>query len=369
MTMRSIKAAYLLTIMMLFAGHLFGQYNFTHEKEIKYQEIQDQGRTGTCWSFATSSFLESELARIYGIDVNVSEMYAVRNIYLEKGRNYLLRQGVAGFSQGALAHDLLRAARTYGLVPEAAYPGKWGDRHDHSELEAGMKGYLDAILKSKPLSDKSDEVLSAMLDIYLGSAPQTFSWQGKEYTPAGFLEKFSLPFDDYIGITSFSHHPWYQPFILEIPDNFSNGAFLNVPLEEMYQATLHAVKNGYTVAWDGDVSEKGFNARKGLAIIPQSTDIESSFERPGKEITADQGARQELFLSLETTDDHLMHIVGLATDQNGTQYFIIKNSWGEIGPYGGLLYMSEDYFKFKTISVHFHKGGLQNDFLKKWGLD
>lgn len=357
-----------LVLLICAPGFLISQYQMTEIRTIPCEAIEDQGRTGTCWSFASSSFLESELNRIYGVQIDLSEMYSVRKIYKEKAQNYLLRQGVAGFSQGALAHDLFRAAKDYGMIPEKDYPGTISAKHNHTELEAGMKGYLDGVLKSKPITENWIEVIEGILDVYLGKVPATFEWQNKSYDPVGFMDKYPIPFGEYLALTSFTHHPFYKKFILEIPDNFSNGSFYNIPIEDLYQAVRMALNNGYSVAWDGDVSEKGFNAKKGLAILAENV-TDDSFSSPTVEMPVSQEGRQHLFNILETTDDHLMHIIGIAEDQLGNEYFIVKNSWGEIGPYAGKIYMSAPYFKMKTVSVHFHQGGLSEDMLKKLRLN
>lgn len=353
---------YLLSIIaaFCFTSAINAQYNFKTEKKITCTEVKNQARTGTCWSFATASFLESELMRMGQGNLNLSEMFIVRNIYKDKAMNYVMRQGKANFSQGSLAHDLIRMTERHGLITEEAYSGMVdGDtKHDHSEMEKGLKGFLDGIRTSKVLSTKWRPAFSSILDTYMGEVPEQFYVDGKQHTPKTLVETTKLKTKDYISITSFTHHPFYDQFILEIPDNYSNGAFYNVPLDEMMNILDYAILAGYSISWDGDVSEKGFSARNGLAVLAEDTSREDLFSNPGKEIEVTQMNRQANFENYSTTDDHLMHIVGMALDQNGTKYYIIKNSWGEISDYKGYLYMSEAFMKMKTVSIMLHKDGL-----------
>jgi bleomycin hydrolase len=362
--MKYIHNLILLVFFIALSVSIKAQYVFDNTASIFCQHVQSQDKTGTCWSYATSSFIESELHRIHGIDIDLAEMYAVRYIYKDKAQSYLLRQGNTSFGQGALAHDLLRAIEHGGLIPEESYPGKEGKIHNHGELEAGIKSYLDGILKKRPLSNNWRKVIESMLDAYLGAVPETFSWKGKNYTPTSLLKTYPIPFDQYVGLSSFSHIPFHSEFVLDVPDNFSNGQFYNVPMQTLFDATVQALTNGYSVAWDGDVSEKGFSAKDGLAIFPEDENRKDLFDNPGEEAQTSQELRQKYYEDLTTTDDHLMHIVGMAKDQHGQLYFVIKNSWGEIGPYKGRLYMSEAYFKMKTISVHMHKEGLPSGIIK-----
>ncbi len=346
------------------------QYSFTNDIELECTDVKSQGRTGTCWSFATSSFLESEAMKAGHAGLDLSEMYVVRMIYLDKARNYVLRQGNANFSQGSLSHDVMRVLATHGVMPEAAYPGRMDPetRHDHSEMERVMKGALDGLIKRSPISDKWDEVINAILDIYLGPLPATFEVEGRTYTPAEYSEALGLNDDDFVSITSFNHHPFYKKFILEIPDNYSNGAYYNVTLDELMQTIDASVQAGHTVAWDGDVSEKSFDQRQGIAVLPQDASREDVFEYPGEEIAVNQENRQAGFESLKTTDDHLMHITGIAKDQNGTKYYIVKNSWGELGPYDGFIYMSEAYLRMKTIAIMVNESTVPGQIASKIDL-
>jgi bleomycin hydrolase len=232
-------------------------------------------------------------------------------------------------------------------------------------MENLMKSTLDTYLKGKTLSGKWEQVIDRIMDVYMGEVPQTFAYEGKEYTPESFAGMLALDLEEYISITSFSHHPFYRKFILEIPDNYANGSFYNVPLDELTEITEQAVAKGYTVAWDGDVSEKGFSAATGIAVLPLHVQREDLFSVPGAEVKVTQENRQANFENLTTTDDHLMHIVGTATDQEGTKYFIIKNSWGEVGQHKGYMYMSEPYFRMKTISVMVNKNVLPTEITKK----
>jgi bleomycin hydrolase len=345
-------------------------YAFEMVKGLNCTAIKSQGNTGTCWSFATSSFLESELLRIGKEPFDLSEMYVVRNIYKEKARNYVLRQGKANFSQGSLAHDVILAAKKYGLIPEESYSGKTDANagHDHSEMEAVLKGMLDGVIKQKSVSDKWMKVVEATMDIYLGTAPEKFSYKGKEYQPKSFAKDNGINPDDYISLTSYTHHDYYDDFILEIPDNFSNGSFYNLPLNELMSVMDYAIQSGYSVAWDGDVSEKGFSAKEGMAILPADEKREDLFKQPAEELKVTPEMRQATFESYATTDDHLMHLTGIAKDKKGTKYYLIKNSWGEIGPEKGYLYMSEAYAKLKTVAILVHKNAVPKDILKKLEL-
>ncbi len=345
-------------------------YQFTLQKQIECTDVKSQDRTGTCWSFATASFLESEMIRAGKGRHNVSEMYVVRNIYRDKARNYILRQGKANFSQGSLSHDLIAASRKHGMVPEVVYSGMLGDqkKHDHSEMEAVLKGILDGVLKQKRPSDKWQNAFEAVLDVYLGPEPANFTYDGRQFTPESFASDMSLDPGQYVNITSYTHHPFYESFILEIPDNYSNGAYYNVPVDELQAIVDNALLQGYSVAWDGDVSEKGFSARKGIAVLPEDVKREDLFEEPGTELAVDQALRQKTFENFSTTDDHLMHFTGIAKDQKGTRYYLTKNSWGEISPYKGYLYMSEPYFRLKTVAVMVHKDAIPKKIAKKLNL-
>lgn len=357
-------------IAMIIALPLFAQYSFTVEQDLDCTGVKNQQRTGTCWSFSTVSFLEAELLRMGEAPYDLSEMYMVRNIYKDKARNYILRQGKANFSQGSLNHDVMRAFEMAGAVPESVYSGLAdGDRyHDHSELEAALKGLLDGVLSTKQPSDKWMGAVEAVLDHYMGPAPGSVSFQGQSYTPETFASALPIDPDDYVTLTSFTHHPFYETFILEIPDNYSNGTYYNLPLDELQAIVEHALNNGYTVAWDGDVSEKGFSANRGLAILPQDKEDERLFKKQVAEVEVNQANRQAAFERYATTDDHLMHLTGIAKDQDGDVFFITKNSWGEISPYEGFLYMSAPYFRMKTVGVMVHKAAIPNDLAEKLSL-
>jgi len=347
-------------VVVLFSFGLNAQYKFKVSKQIDCSEIKNQSRTGTCWSFATASFIESELMKSNKGNIDLSEMFVVRNIYEDKARNYVLRQGKANFSQGSLSHDLIRIMAKEGVVPDQIYSGLSAEQknHDHSEMEKGLKGFLDGILKSKRLSPKWKMAFNAVLDVYLGTEPNNFQYEGKNYTPKSFAQSLGLDAENYVSLSSFTHHPFYKDFILEIPDNYSNGSFYNVPLNELMSTIDFALDKGYTIAWDGDVSEKGFSAKEGIAVLPTDNKREDLFTKPGSEILTTQESRQENFESYATTDDHLMHMVGTATDQKGNKYYIIKNSWGEISQHKGYIYMSEAYVKMKTMAIMVNKNAI-----------
>lgn len=342
------------------------QYVFTDEVNIPCTNIKNQQMTGTCWSFGTTSFLESEILRITKARVDLSEMYNVRKAYSEKALNYVLRQGTANFSEGGLSHDVLRNVQNNGLVPQSAYSGLVdGDTvFDHGELSAGIKGYLDGVIRSGHPTVHWQTAVERILDAYLGPPPASFSYDGKTYDPITFASQLKLIPGDYYSFTSYSHHPFNQFFVLEIPDNYLNGSYFNVKIGQMADIIDYALDNGYTVLWDGDVGEKGFSQKEGIALLPEDPNADSLFLKSVAEIEVTQENRQAAFMSYRTTEDHLMHLVGRAKDQDGNTFYIIKNSWGERGTYKGFLYMSASYLKMKTVSITVHKDGIPKDILK-----
>ncbi len=334
------------------------QYKFTPVKEIEHTSIKNQCNTGTCWSFSTLSFLESEALRINKKTVDLSEMYIVHSIYQHKAQNYVLRQGEATFSDGSLSHDVMYVLKNKGLIPEDITSIKDPDYHDHTELLSLLKGMLKQIIKDKAIGDLWQNAYRKVLDLYLGEQPESFEFENKKYTPKSFAASLGLDESNYVNLTSFTHHPFLSEFILEIPDNYSNGSYLNIPIDDLVRITDEALDNGYTIAWDGDVSEKYFSSQQGVAIIPEKgKDV--ALKSPQKEKKITQEIRQKAFENYKTTDDHLMHIVGTAKDQKGNMYYKVKNSWGEKGKEKGYIYMSKTYFKYKTISILLHKEAVE----------
>ncbi|CAL2101400.1 Aminopeptidase [Tenacibaculum sp. 190130A14a] len=346
------------------------EYQFKTIKDIENTQVKSQGRTGTCWSFSTTSFLESEIIRLTGKQIDLSEMYTVRNTYSEKANNYLYRQGKAQFSEGGLAHDVINAVRKYGLVPEQTFTGlELGvDRHNHSEMIAVLKSMLNTYIKNPAgeLSPRWKQAIEGVLDVYLGKNEKEFVFEGKKYTPQTFAEFVKIDPSNYITISSFGHAKKYEKFILNIPDNFSNGAFYNVTLDELTSITKEAIEKGYTIELDCDVSEKTFSSKAGVAVIPASSfENEKALKEIVKEKNITEEYRQSEFENFNTTDDHLMHIVGLVKDQKGNTYFKVKNSWGQNQGNKGYVYMSIPYFKLKTISVLLHKDALSKEVKDK----
>jgi bleomycin hydrolase len=318
--------------------------------------IRNQGNTGTCWSFSAMALLESEMGRKKIGLMDFSEMFVVRNIYLEKARNYILRLGKAPFAQGALGHDALRAMERYGIITESAFSGlrKGMNRHDHDSLYKRMQIYLDSVLKksSRGLEADWQPGFQQILDQYLGSAPATFQYNGKQYTPIKFArEVVDFHASDFVSLTSFSHVPFYEPYILEVPDNFSAGAYWNVPLNVLMELIESTIRSGYTVLWDADVSNAGFSAKLGLALhVPRK--FTGNLDWKTQEAPWNETLRQQTFERLETQDDHLMQLVGI--DQyldNKQTYFRVKNSWGGQGPANGFLWASKAYLAMNTISI------------------
>lgn len=368
-------------------------YQFETVKRLETTPVKDQQRTGTCWSYATTSFLETELIRMGKPEIILSPMFFVRHTYSDKIERYIRFHGTNNFGQGGQAHNVMDVIARHGMVPESVYSGlSYGEeRHVHSELESILKGMIDAVIKNRnrKLSTAWQPAIEGVLDTYLGQTPATFTFNGKEYTPATFAKEMGIDPDNYIELTSYSHHPYYEKIVLEIPDNWAHKGYYNLPIDELMEVMNHAIDKGHSVCWDGDVSEKGFVHSKGLAVMPlvkveemkdseqaKWADVPSdklmeeiySFKSVVPEIEVTQELRQETFDNYITTDDHLMHIIGISKDQNGTPYYITKNSWGTGNVYEGYLHMSEQFVRKKTVAIMVHKDALPKAIARKLGI-
>jgi bleomycin hydrolase len=325
------------------------EYQFTVEKSIPVTPVKDQHRSGTCWCFATTSFIEAELIRTGKGELDLSEMYYVRRAYELKADKYVRMHGRTNFGKGGLAMDLIRLWREFGALPESAYncPAIADSLPVHGEMDAVLRGYVDQVITNpdRCLSPVWKEGFKGILDAYLGEVPESFLWNGKEESPRSFADALGLNPDDYVAIGSFTHHPFYESFILEVPDNWLWASIMNLPLDEMMAVLDHAIETGYTACWDADNGEAGFDWESGVARLPNP------------EIT--QELRQKWFDNYQTTDEHLMHITGAATDRNGNRFYLVKNSWGTGDHiYQGYLYVSENYMRAKTIFFMVHRDAL-----------
>lgn len=358
-----------------------GGYHFTVVKNLETTPIQDQGQTGTCWSFSTLSFFESELIRQGKKGYNLSEMFVARKCYEDKGELYVRMHGTTPFAQGGAFHDVIHVLRKYGMLPEEVYKGlNYGEnKHNHTEVEKVLHNYVKAVVESGSrgkISTVWKEGFLSILDTYFGKVPQQFTYKGKTYTPQTYAQELGLNPDDYIEITSFSHHPFYTQFMLEVPDNWLFSKVYNVPLEDLSTLMDYAIENGYTVAWASDVSEKGFSFKNGVAIVPEKDwseytkeEIEKMFNEPVKQRKITQEMRQLAFDNYETQDDHGMHIVGIFKDQLGQKYYLVKNSWGDkSNECDGFFYASEAYFLYKTTCIMLHKKAVPPAIAKKLGI-
>lgn len=369
-------------------------YQFTMIKQVPATSVKNQFRSGTCWSYSAIAFLESELLRMGKDTFDLSEMFVVRKAYEDKSKLYVRFQGKHNFAGGGAAHDVTYVLKNYGLLPESAYTGLTigEDKPVHGEMDDVLGGYMDAVLKNanKKISPVWHQGLNGILDAYLGPIPQKFAYKGKEYTPASFTEMLGLNPDDYVEITSFTHHPFYSEFILEVPDNWLMHEMYNLPLEEMMQIIDYSINNGYSVVWGSDVSEKGFSWKNGVALVPDKnapelagleqgkwekmTDAEKEkllykFDKPIPEKKITQEMRQLEFDNYQTTDDHGMLITGLAKDQNGNAYYLVKNSWGaDDHKFKGYFYASKPFVELKTLDIMVHKNAIPKEIRKKLGL-
>ena len=365
-------------------------YEFTVIKENPITSVKNQNRSGTCWCYSALSFVESEILRTKGKEVDLSEMFVVGKSYRDRAVKYVRLDGHLNFAAGSSFGDVLHVINDYGIVPQSAMNGmNYGSAlPEQNELDAALKGYVSAIASNpnKKLTTAWLNGFDGIVEAYLGEYPETFTVDGVEYTPESYRDFLGINMDDYVNITSFTHHPFYEPFVIEVPDNWRWDTAYNLPMDEMMDVMFNAIEKGYTVAWGSDVSETGFT-RDGLAVMPvekkkaaagsdQERWVGKSTEKPAEEVRAElpeemtitQEMRQEGYDRKTTTDDHGMHIFGVAKDQNGTQYFMVKNSWGETGKYNGVWYASDAFVRYKTLNIVVHKDALPKHIAKKLGI-
>jgi aminopeptidase C len=368
-------------------------YKFTPVVELKTTPVKNQASTGTCWCFATTSFIESELLRMGKGEYDLSEMFIVRDNYSDKLKDNYLRQGKGNLGQGGVGHDWFYEFINNGIVPDEVYNGlNYGSpTHNHGEMNVFINAVAAVPVQRKNESEQYHKIVDAVLDTYLGKIPENFTYKSVSYTPKSFAASLGINPEDYVEITSFTHFPFYTQGILEIPDNWRMVRYYNIPLDELIQTMDYSLHNGYTIAWDGDVSEKGFSHSKGVAIFPELVKVDNysttdrarlekmspaerseeayKFGSPFPEVNVNQAIRQAGFENFTTTDDHLMHLTGIVKDQNGTKYYVTKNSWGtDRNIFGGYLNMSESYVRAKTISILVHKNAIPAEIKTKLGL-
>lgn len=352
-------------------------FKFTDVINIENTPVKNQGSSGTCWSYAANSYLESEMIRMGKQPVEISQIYTARNAYIEKAKNYVRMHGAITLGDGGALHDVINMYAKYGALPQSVYTGlNYGTSNNKfAEMQAMAQGVLEAVIKNPngELSPNWIKAYTAVIDSYLGEVPTTFDWKGKKYTPQTFAkEVIGINPADYIEISSFKEYPYYSKFVLMVPDNWSLDQVYNVKMNDLTDIIDNALKKGYTVGWAGDVSEKGFSWKNGLAYVPAKNfadmtpeEKESMFTGPKPELEITEDMRQAAFDNYQTQDDHGMHIVGLTKDQNGKEYYIIKNSWGASNDYKGYMYMSKNFVKYKTTAILLNKGGLTKDMAKK----
>ncbi len=405
--MKNLRVVFAMLIMVVAVNVVFADNNeekkkdekkgyiFTDEKDLPATPVKNQYRSGTCWSFSGLSFIESEMLRIGKSEVDLSEMFVVWHAYSDKAVKTVRVHGSLNFGGGGAFHDVTNVIRKYGIVPEEVYSGlNYGEeKHVHGEMDNLLKKYVDGVIenKNRKLTPVWHQSFDGILNSYLGEIPESFEYEGTKYTPQSFATDFvGLDMDDYVEITSFTHHPFYSKFIIEIPDNWSWDEVYNVPIDELEEIIDYSLNNGYTVAWAADVSEKGFKtSNKGVAVVPEAnvedmTDAEITrweslsekekqqelykLDKPVSEKEITQAMRQEAFDNYTTTDDHGMHIIGTAKDQKGDTFYKVKNSWGEYNDLKGYFYASKPFVRYKTMSIMVNKDAIPQNIREKLGL-
>ena len=390
-----MKKLFVTLLVCMLAFNAFAEekgYKFTDGKLIKTTSVKNQFRSGTCWCYSALSWLENEIMRAGGEEMDLSEMWIVRNIYFEKAVKYVRLHGALNFAVGGAFHDVTEGIKKYGIVPQEVYQGlNYGTELPHfNEIDAVLKAYVDAIIKNpnKTLTTAWQAGLNGILDAYFGKMPETFEYKGKSYTPQSFAASLPIKMEDYVCLSSFTHHPFYKTFVIEVPDNWMWASVYNVPLEEMMAVVDNALANDYSIGWASDVSEKGFN-RKGLGLVPDYDQLiakqhevgsdqarwvgaapssrpeEIAFVAPCPELDITVEMRQQGYDNYTTTDDHGMHIYGIAKDQTGKKYYMVKNSWGITGDYDGIWYVSEAFVRYKTMDIMVNRNAIPAEISAK----
>lgn len=355
-------------------------FQWTSVVDVERLAVENQGASGTCWSYSSNSFLESEMARVGKEPVDLSEMFIVRKVYEDKADRYVRMHGNLNFGQGGALPDVVDMYEKYGVVPESAYQGlNYGTAYNrHGEMEAILRGVLDAVIanKNRQLTPVWKKAYSSILDVYLGEQPEKFDYEGKTYTPSSFAkEVVGLDADDYVQLTAWTHHDLYEPCVIMVPDNWSSGISYNVAMDDLTTVVDYALQNGYSISWATDVSEKYFSWKNGIAYVPakplkemSDEERENMFNGPQPEMDITMEMRQEAYDNYTTTDDHGMQIVGISKDQNGKEWYLVKNSWGTSNDYEGYLYVSKNYLKYKSLSLLLHKEAIPANIRGKLSL-
>lgn len=372
-----MKKLLLLITIFIIPSLIYSQesaHTFKIINQVKTTPVKSQGRSGTCWAFASTSFVETELLRMGLDEIDLSEMFTVRHKLLSMAEQYVRYHGAANFGDGGQAHDLMDVIDNYGFVTEEAYSGKniGLETHNHGEMTTVVKAMLDAVLKKRSgkLTPKWKEAVESVLNIYLGTPPEKLSYNGKEYTPKSFVKMTGFNPNDYVEITSYSNVPFYEMFNLQLPDNWTNEEYYNVPMDELVSIIDNAINNGYSICWDGDSGSDNFYRKEGYAVIPEEKKKkDEKIIEPEKEKVITQEMRQKAFENFDVTDDHLMHLVGIAENQEGTKFYLTKNSWGtEDKVYDGYWYMSESYIQLKTVAIMVNINSIPKEIRVKLGL-
>ena len=368
-------------------------FKFTTVKEIPITSIKNQNQSGTCWCYSTLSFFESELIKAGKGEWDLSEAFVVHKTMEDRADKAVRTHGDVSFAQGGSAYDVAYCWKHYGIIPQEAMPGMGTLQGDSLPNNGEVTNIASAVVqaiakgKQKKLTPLWKKAFRSIYDTYMGECPEEFTYKGKKYTPQSFAKSLGLNMDDYVSITSYTHHPFYEKFVVEVEDNWRWDASYNVPMDDMMAIIDNALKLGYTIAWGTDVSEDGFT-RDGIGVCPdvkrgadltgtdaarwtgmdKQTKRKELTSRPLPEIEVTQEMRQEAYDNWETTDDHGMQIYGIAKDQNGKEYYMVKNSWGKHGKYNGIWYVSKTFVKYKTMDFLVNKNAIPKDIAKKLGL-